>query len=160
MVQSFKVAGGLVAASLVLTPLLANGQDMIPKASQIASKARAASLVKGNSVTFKQGGNTATFVPIDLRPVATADDLNGKVIGRLRTDLSKDVTGLPPGTYNVYLSKSGNTWHGYFQSGGYVFDAAHVEISQASKPTGVDPKPELGPQWHICVYDHWVCYYP
>lgn len=75
-----------------------------------------------------------------------ADELSGKVVGKLQTSVSKSVTGLSRGTYDLYLLNTDSSWHAYYQSKGMVIEASWVEISQDEKPAGVNSKSEISPQ--------------
>lgn len=133
---------------------------MLRRALTLQKKAKNATFLTRNKAVVRQAKATATFTPIDFTSIGNVDDLNGKVVGKLKTSLPTNVTGLPPGIYSLYLSKSGSTWHGYFVSGAKVSEAGRVEISQPAKPSGVALKAEIGIlDWHLCVYDHWVCLY-
>ncbi len=82
---------------------------------------RAAVAKAGNKVSFNKddtvthvyaGGKTVTFVPCDIGHFNEEQLQNGAVIGKLElTKSTKD--GLEPGTYRVFIRKSGH-WQAFF----------------------------------------------
>ena len=101
---------------LVVVPAaLAAKKDMkdAPGKTAVIKAGNKATFNKDDSATHTYaGGKTATFVPCDIGHLNEEQLQNGAVIGKLElTKPTKD--GLEPGTYRVFIRKSGH-WQAFF----------------------------------------------
>jgi hypothetical protein len=127
---------------LVGLPAFAARKDK-PAGREIADKAQGAKLDRENATLGEKGGKKVKFTPAVFDQLKNETDLeDGQVIGLLETEAPGDESPLPPGNYNLFLAKIGNSWHVYAESGGtIVAEAVRVSVEKKTeKPANMKPE--------------------
>ncbi len=97
------------------------------------------------------GRQTVTFTPASV----TESDLEkGTIIGKLDTQLKGGKTGLPPGSYHIYVAKARGGWKAYAESNGRIVgQTSDVAVTSGSPVNAaarvampVGPQLEADPQ--------------
>lgn len=117
---------------------------------EIARRSKAL-LIIDRPIKRQVGRQTVTFTPASV----TESELeNGAIIGRLDTQLKGGKTGLPPGSYHVFVKKARGGWKAYAESNGrIVAQTGDVAVSSTSQMNSaarvampVGPQLEADPQ--------------
>lgn len=134
-----------------------------PSGNEVAQKAKSTKFFSEHSTTAKKEGKRVKVIPADLRHVKEEELEQGQVIGLLETELDEQTTGLPPGQYNLFMTRVDDQWQVLAESAAtIVAEAKDVEFEKL--PPGRKPgKPriEFGSIWiRLCIcidYDFCWC---
>lgn len=112
-----------------------------PTGKSISEKAKAAKLRTEDATTHDKGGKKIKLTPADLGHLKSPEELEeGQFIGLLETEVAGDKSGLPPGTYNMFLAKEGGDWHVYAESGGTIVAEAASVVERKDTPKNMKPQ--------------------
>ena len=142
-----------------------------PNGNEIRAKAAAVSLDKARAFSGKIPGGAVSFTPARLDNIKSPDEFEqGFVIGLMESTAVGDETKLPPGKYNIYVSKEGGTWKAYAENNGKVVaEAIRVTVEEHSLWDRASPEGRVNPDgWCIyvcwaslfgwCVLATWICF--
>jgi len=137
---------GFVAGAVLVAPLGAQDRGSrqdAPTGAEIAQAAKATPLDEANRLTAQFQGKPITFTPAAANfSLGGAADLRaGRFVGVLHNEIAGDETGLPPGTYNLFVAQVGGKWRAFAESNGTVVrEAIRVRFAKAE---GAERKPRF-----------------
>jgi hypothetical protein len=134
-------------------PYAAFAKAQMPTGEEIAKAAKAAKLNSEASATAKKDGQKVTVTSMDFSKIKTPKDLEkGQVVAVIAV---KGVRGLPNGKYDVFLIKTNDRWHAFFESGGKIVkEDNHVEVSSTKSDgerVNIRPVIEMPPPPGFCA---------
>ena len=120
-----------------------------PSGAEIAQKARGARLDESNRLVAQFQGQQIVYTPAAEKSLTSLDELRaGRFLGVLDTKATGDESGLPPGTYNVFVAEVDGKWRAFAEANGEIVkEAARVRLVQAERE---NRKPGFGEKgWYI-----------
>ena len=121
-----------------------------PNGAEIAQMAKGKKLDEGNRLVAAFQGQPIAYTPAaENASITSLDDLRGgRFLGVLETKAVGDESGLPPGTYNVFVAEVDGKWRAFAEANGEIVkEAARVRIVRSDRE---NRKPGFGEKgWFI-----------
>jgi hypothetical protein len=123
-----------------------------PSGREIQQAAEKAAFVHKEAIEHKYSKDEVVrFTPAELHGKTVAEMAGGVVMGRLHLTNPGHTTGLPAGTYNVYVKKVGDKWMAFYEKDGQIAkDAVNVEYHDDHVET-----PAFKEHTDCVRYSHW-----
>lgn len=108
--------------------LAGQSRNDTPTGGEILAKAKGARLSAANVGVHESRGHRVRYTSVDATTLRDIRDLErGAVIGVFDTDVPNAPNGIPPGRYNVFLSRTGGQWLVQVEANGNVVASREVD---------------------------------